>query len=239
LLRNVLQYKLFGSGPIASNGAETQAFVHIGNCAEPNLQIYGLALAMAGADGPAKQPGFSLLANLVRPFSKGRVRLASADPLAPPNVEPNFLSDPRDLSTMVQAIRYLRRIMKSSPLTEIMGVELLPGEDVKDEDEQGLASYVKRTVETNYHPVGTCRIGAEHDRLAVLTPDLKVKGVEGLRVLDASMMPSIIGANTNATVMAVAWKGVDLIFGKRLDGAETELCQSSGFERPAKDAKIA
>lgn len=127
MLWNVLQYQMFRSGPIASNGAETQAFIRIGETAEPNVQIYGLGLLMPGKYNPGITPGFSLLANLVRPKSVGRITLSSADPRVPPSVDPNFLSEPSDMDTMVEAIRYLRDVMRTRPLADFIGEEVCRG----------------------------------------------------------------------------------------------------------------
>jgi len=109
----------------------------------------------------------------------------------------------------VNALKYLRKIASTAPLSTILTDEIAPGPRVASDE--ALLEYIRRTTESNYHPVGTCRMGAPDDATSALTPDLKVKGVRGLRVMDASVMPRIISANTNATVMAVADRGVDLM----------------------------
>jgi choline dehydrogenase-like flavoprotein len=124
-------------------------------------------------------------------------------------VDPNWLHDDEDTKRLVEAIRYLRGIAAHEPFASIVKAEVGPGLQLQSDDE--LSEYIRRTTESNYHPVGTCRMGHPDDPMSVLTPDLQVKGVTGLRVFDASMMPSIISSNTNATVMAVADRAVDIM----------------------------
>ncbi|WP_133666744.1 GMC oxidoreductase [Paraburkholderia sp. BL10I2N1] len=127
-------------------------------------------------------------------------------------IDPNWLSDPSDQSRLLYAMNYLRRIAATAPLSNVISEESQPGAAIPS-DEQ-LLSYMRRTTDSNYHPCGTCRMDRSGDPMAVLTADLRVKGVAGLRVFDASMMPSVISANTNATVMAVADRGVDIMMGR-------------------------
>ncbi|WP_343671431.1 GMC family oxidoreductase [Paraburkholderia heleia] len=209
-LRNALRYLAFRSGPIASNGAETMAFVNLGDpAAEPDLQLYCVGVMWPDPQGPKPTFGMTLMANLVRPRSRGTVRLRSAVPSDDAVVSPNWLHDVADRERLVQALRYLRRLASSEPLASIVHEEVGPGPHVQSDNE--LLEYLKRTTDSNYHPVGTCRMGRENDSMSVLTPDLRVKGVSGLRVFDASMMPDIISSNTNATVMAVADRAVDIM----------------------------
>ena len=213
-LRNYLQYRLFESGPILSNGAETQAFVRIDGAAapdDPNVQIYSVGLLWPGAPGAKPAHGITLLANLVRPHSRGELRLRSADPKDDLLFEPNYLGDERDLNALIASVRLMRSTLQTHPLSEKVLEEVMPGPSCSSDAE--LAAYVKRSVETDYHPVGTCKMGRDSDPMSVLTPDLRVRGVECLRVLDASMMPHILSANLNATVTAVAEKAVDMMCG--------------------------
>jgi choline dehydrogenase-like flavoprotein len=125
-------------------------------------------------------------------------------------VDPGWLTHPDDVARLLTALKYLRRIAGTAPFASMIREERLPGAARQSDEE--LTQYIRDTTESNYHPVGTCKMGKDGDPMAVLTPDLRVRGVSGLRVFDASMMPTIISANTNATVMAVADRGVDLIF---------------------------
>jgi choline dehydrogenase len=209
-LKNGLRYLAFRDGPISSNGAETMAFVNLEDPqADPDLQIYGVGVMWPDPEGGVLSHGISLMANLVKPRSRGSVKLRSANPEDDALIDPNWLSDPSDQARLLKAMKYLRQIASTAPLAGVIREESQPGPAVQS-DEQLLA-YMRRTTESNYHPCGTCRMGRADDPMAVLTPDLRVNGVDGLRVFDASMMPSIISANTNATVMAVADRGVDIM----------------------------
>lgn len=213
-VRNFIQYKLFGSGPIVSNGAETQAFLRIGGVPESedlNIQLYSVGMLFPSPFVKRPAPGVTLLANLVRPHSRGSLSLASADPRDELRFVSNYLGDERDLRVLVESIGLMREILRTDPLREKILQEVVPGPQCVSPAD--LAAYVKQSVETDYHPSGTCKMGRDDDPMAVLTPDLRVRGVQGLRVIDASMMPYILSANLNATVMAVAEKAVDMMLG--------------------------
>jgi choline dehydrogenase-like flavoprotein len=210
MLKNGLRYMAFRDGPVSSNGAETMAFVNLEHPeADPDLQIYGVGVMWPDPDGGQLSHGITLMANLVKPRSRGSVKLRSANPEDDALIDPNWLSDPSDQARLLHALKYLRRIAATAPLSKVIHEECQPGAAIQS-DEQ-LLSYMRRTTESNYHPCGTCRMGRADDPMAVLSADLRVKGVEGVRVFDASMMPSVISANTNATVMAVADRGVDIM----------------------------
>jgi choline dehydrogenase len=178
--------------------------------AQPDLQIYCMpVMTPTPLLSPPNAHGITLMANLITPRSRGSLRLRSADPLAKPIIEPNYLSDPHDLRTLVAGMRYARAIIETAPMSRLVKEVLGPEPSIKSDAELG--AYCKAVTSTNYHPVGSCRMGLDSDPSAVLTPKLKVRGVEGLRVFDASMMPNIISANTNAPVMAVADRAVDLM----------------------------
>jgi len=211
MIINGLQYLWFGSGPVASTSSEVMAFVRSADSvAEPDLQLYcAPVMVPTPLLTPPPAHGFTLLANLIAPQSRGSMRLRSDDPAAMPIIEPNWLADPRDLRTIIAGLRYLRTITQTSPMLRIVDQVLGP-EPILNSDKE-LGAYCKAVTSTNFHPVGSCRMGSDADPSAVLTPKLEVRGVTGLRVFDASMMPSIISANTNAPVMAVADRAVDLM----------------------------
>jgi choline dehydrogenase len=144
---------------------------------------------------------------VLHPHSRGSVRLASADPATAPLIDPNFFGDDRDLVTMLTALGIARKIGSSPALDKWRNQEALPGPDVHDENE--LRDYLRRDADSYYHPVGTCRIGTAP--AAVVDPQLRVHGIDGLRVADASVIPSIPGANPNATVLAIAERAATLI----------------------------
>lgn len=135
--------------------------------------------------------------------------MASSDPTAPVQINPSFFSEPDDLRITIAGLRYAREVFATSPLRTLIDCEIFPGPDISSDDE--LAAHSRRTVKTNYHPVGTCRMGTRHDADAVVTPDLKVRGIDGLRIVDASVMPMIPSGNTNAPVLAIADKAADLV----------------------------
>jgi choline dehydrogenase-like flavoprotein len=145
---------------------------------------------------------------LVDVKSRGRVQLASADPSANPIIDPNYLSEPRELEVLVKAIRFARSLAGTDAFKEFgLKKEILPGRDVDSDTE--LAEYVRNRIETCFHPAGTCRMGM--DNLSVVDPNLRVHALDGLRVADASVMPSLINGNTNGPTIMIAEKAADLI----------------------------
>jgi choline dehydrogenase-like flavoprotein len=126
-----------------------------------------------------------------------------------PIVDNNYLAEPDDLHMEIAGLRYAREILKQAPLSKRISHEMLPGRDVIDD--VGLAEHCRRSVKTNWHPVGTCRMGPERDTSAVLDSQLRVRGLDGLRVIDASAMPFIPSGNTNAPTMAVASRAVEFL----------------------------
>jgi choline dehydrogenase len=220
MVRNGLQYLLFRTGPVTSNGVEACAFVDPEDPqGDASLQLYCVPTVYMDRDNRSVTPthGVTLNSCLLRPRARGSVRLASADPAARPLIDSQFLADEEDMRVSVAGLRYARTILAASPLREMVAAELLPGRDVVSDAD--LRAHCRRMVKTNYHPVGTCRMGTDDDALAVLTPDLRVRGVDGLRVFDASMMPNIVSGNTNAAVMAVADRAVARMMGEPPAGA--------------------
>jgi choline dehydrogenase len=175
----------------------------------PDLQIMfvDVPLRAQTLPGPATGEGYTLAASLMLPRSRGSVRLAAAEPGAPPLIDPNYYADPRDLHAFAAGLRAARDIGRAAALDTWRGDEVLPGPDVTDD--ASLRAYLRRNVGTYGHPGGTCRIGT--DAQAVVDTDLRVRGISGLRVADASVMPSAPSANTNATVYAIAERAAGLI----------------------------
>ena len=139
--------------------------------------------------------------------SRGWLELRSARPQERPAITLNIMQDEWDMQTMIRGIREARRIYRTSPQAEITGAEMLPGEDVQSDDE--LAAWVRQVCEIGQHAVGSCRMGA--DAMAVTDPQLRVHGTERLRVIDAAVMPTVPGANTNASAIMIGEKGADLV----------------------------
>jgi choline dehydrogenase len=159
-----------------------------------------------GFEGHA-ETGYTFEFSMLRPHSRGSVRLATKDPTAAPLIDPALLTDDRDVTGMLNAMRLARRLGQSAAMAKWRKEELLPGPDVSTETE--LRAYLRRSVGTYWHPAGTCAMGSAPT--AVVDLDLKVNGVEGLRVADASVMPSVPGANLNATVLAIAERAAEII----------------------------
>jgi choline dehydrogenase len=155
-------------------------------------------------------PGLTIAPCQVRPESRGTIRIKSANPAEYPSIQPNYLSDPIDQQVAVASLRWGRRIAGQPALAKWIESELLPGADFTT-DEQ-LLGFARMAGSTIYHPVGTCQMG--HGPAAVVDPQLRVHGVEGLRVVDASVMPRLVSGNTNAPTIMIAEKAADMILGK-------------------------
>jgi choline dehydrogenase len=143
----------------------------------------------------------------MRPHSRGWVRARSPDPEAAPAIQPAYLAEEADRRAAVDGLRWMRRLLGAPALARYCGAETLPGPEVTTDAD--LLDYAQARGSTVYHAVGTCRMGA--GELAVVTPDLRVRGLDGLRVVDASVMPTLVSANTNAATLMVAEKASDLI----------------------------
>lgn len=216
-LATIIKEYTVGGTWFAKTFFEAGAFVKLGeNQPIPNLQIHAMpwAYPQPNQDGPGFTPvdserSFSILPTLIYPKSRGTVRLASADPAAAPLIDPNYLAEPEDMQHLVDGMRKVREIMKSPKIAPFVKREAHPGEQ-STTDEQ-LRAEVRLRGTSVYHPVGSCRMGV--DERAVVGPDLRVRGIEGLRVADASIMPSIIGGNTNAPCIMIGEKCASLILG--------------------------
>ncbi|WP_210528103.1 GMC family oxidoreductase [Rubellimicrobium arenae] len=211
-----LQFLLFRSGPVTTTGVESCAFLDpTGQGRRPTIQMFCVPTVYLDRDVTGTDPGHGVTINslLLRPRSRGRVRLRSADPNDLPVVDPRIFEDPQDLEETVAGFRFARSVLAQSPMKDLVDREIFPGAEVRSDE--GIGEHCRRTVKTGYHPVGTCRMGAEGDRMAVLDPELRVRGTEGLRVIDASMMPNIVSGNTNAAALAVGDKAASLILGRQ------------------------
>jgi len=208
---NLLEYALLRRGPLASNVFEANAFVRsTPGLDRPDLQI----VFQPARRNPGTFPfplghGFALSVVNLYPKSRGRISLASPDPRTPPVIDPNILGDPDDLAPTLRGLELSRRIIASPALARYRGVEVQPGPAVQGAD--ALAEYVRRVAATVHHPVSSCRMG--RDPNAVVDAQLRVHGIEGLRVADASIFPRIVGGNTNAVVVMVAEKAADMMLG--------------------------
>jgi len=206
------EWLLRKTGPLTSAVAEAFAFVRSRpGLPAPDLQFH-FAPAYFNENGfdEYENHAFTTGPVLITPKSRGWVRLRSADPLAKPRVLTNSLSEPEDLATLVEGVKIAREIAATGPLGEAAGREIFPGPGVVDDAD--IEADIRKRLELIYHPVGTCKMGDGDD--AVLDPQLRVRGIEGLRVVDASVFPVIPGGNTNAPTMMVAERAADLIRGR-------------------------
>jgi choline dehydrogenase len=212
---NGLQYLVFRSGPVTSVGVEACAYIDPEDPTDPTrrpvIKMYCVPTVYVDNDIKHVRPqdGVTLNACLLRPASRGTVRLRSTDPADRPVVDNNYLAEPEDLRLEIAGLRLAREILKAAPLAAGLKAELLPGADI--DDDAGLAEHGRRTVKTNWHCCGTCRMGPDGDSMAVLDDRLRVRGIEGLRVIDASAMPFIPSGNTNAPTMALADRAITLM----------------------------
>jgi choline dehydrogenase len=210
-LPNLLRYLLFKQGPLTSNVGEGGAFIKTSLAgATPDVQYhFGPAFFINHGLTPIEGHGFTSGPTLVRPRSVGRIQLRSANPLDPPRIFANYYSDSRDADVMVEGIKITRMIAHAKAFAKYRGRETHPGDNVQSD--QDLRAHVLKMSETLYHPIGTCKMGPGKDPSAVVDSELRVLGVEGLRVVDASIMPIIPGGNTNAPTIMVAEKAADMI----------------------------
>jgi choline dehydrogenase len=214
--RVALQYYLFGTGPGTSNIAEAGGFLRtrLAEDHRPDMQFHFVP-AQLDDHGRHRMPGngYTLHACGLRPRSRGRLSLVSASAGDKPRIEAGYLSDAEgfDLKVLVEAVRLSREILSQPALAPFRGEEIFPGKGVRDD--AAIEAFVRRKAESIYHPVGTCRMGAPDDADAVVDPQLRVRGVDGLRVVDASVMPRLVGGNTNAPTMMIAERASDLIRG--------------------------
>ncbi|MGD0067100.1 MAG: GMC family oxidoreductase N-terminal domain-containing protein [Streptosporangiaceae bacterium] len=210
----LLRWQLSHRGPLTSNVAECGGFAHSEpGLLAPDLQLHVLPAPYRdqGLADPA-QRAMSVLVGLIDVASRGRIRLRSDDPRHRPAIDPGYLSDPRDARALTAGLKLAREFVTARPMAEICKSELAPGAHVRSDDE--LLQYVRTNVATLYHPVGTCAMGGESRWSSVVDPELRVRGVTGLRVVDASVMPSVPRGNTNAPTIAIAERAADLIAGR-------------------------
>jgi choline dehydrogenase-like flavoprotein len=212
-----IEYTLFNSGPVTSNVVEGGAFWHAsgrGAGARPDLQFHFLAGAGAEAGVPSVPKGSSgitLNSYTLRPKARGSVTLKSADPRDNPVVDPNFLGHPDDLRISTEGVKISREIFSQPSLQKYIKEIRFPDRNVRTQVE--FEAYARQYGRTSYHPTCTCKMGV--DDMAVVDPQLKVRGIDGLRICDSSVMPSLIGSNTNAPTIMIGEKAADMIRGNQ------------------------
>jgi choline dehydrogenase-like flavoprotein len=208
-----LDYLLRRRGPLTMAPSQLGAFTRSDpSQSTANIQYHVQPLSLDKFGEPLHPfPAFTASVTNVRPTSRGALTLKSGDPSQAPAISPNYLSTPEDQRIAADSIRVTRRIVAQPALQKYSPVEFLPGASARDEDESGLVNAAGDIGTTIFHPVGTARMGRDDDARAVVDSRLRVIGVESLRVVDASVMPSITSGNTNSPTMMIAEKGAAMI----------------------------
>ncbi|MFQ3896174.1 glucose-methanol-choline oxidoreductase [Sphingobium sp. GW456-12-10-14-TSB1] len=209
ILASPFKYLLKREGMLASNVAEAGGFLCTDGTGRPDIQITFLAGLKLDARSVPRRHGYMGLIQLLRPKSSGSVRLASNRPEDKPVIDPNFFADPYDMQTLIAGFRACRHIFAQPALAAMTGAEIEPGAQHQSDAEIDAA--LRKIVNTAYHPTGTCKMGPDSDPMAVVDSRLRVRGVSGLRVVDASVMPDIISGNTSAPTMMIAQRAAQFI----------------------------
>jgi choline dehydrogenase-like flavoprotein len=219
-VRNGVQWLLFKTGPLASTVVEGGGFLDVDGDGRPDINLNALAVSSAGWGDPLPQGEhrFSLAPLCLTCHSRGEIRLRSTNAADPPRVTGNFLSHPIEMSNLVGGVRLARRIMNAPSLRKYLKAEVLPGAGVDDQT-KGLEEYIRNRTTTGLHATSTCAMGA--DETSVVDLQLRVRGVHGLRVVDASVMPLVVRGNTAAPTIMVAERASDFISGRRTSPAAT------------------
>ena len=214
--KNFLQWALLGKGPFTTQPLSAQGLIKTQTSIDrPDVQVFFNPLrrdAQIYVPGITHRQAHRIEAGIVllRPYSRGTLTLASSDHAEPPKIQLNLLSDQRDLDTFIRAIRQVRKIYQAEPLSSLVKQEVSPGMSAQSDEE--LTAYLRRALYTVRHPVGSCRMG--NDEMSVVDSQLRVRGIAGLRIADASVMPAIPGGNTNAPAIMIGEKAADMIIGK-------------------------
>jgi choline dehydrogenase-like flavoprotein len=208
LIKPGLEWIFLRSGPAASVIVEGGGFFTSPGESRPDLQIHiAPAMVVRGGQTRLSGHGFTVNSTFLRPESVGSVRIRSADPAAEPLIDPQYLSAERDRQMALLQVRTIREVLAQQPIAQYIDHERLPGAAARTDEE--IMAYVRQYASCDYHPVGTCRMGVGDD--AVVDPELRVRGLSNLRVIDSSIMPRLTSGNTMAPTMMIAEKGADLV----------------------------
>lgn len=194
--------------PRGSAGFQAMLTTRSSSWVGPGYDLHLFPMSTAPDEGDAAPSQFAILVGLMKPRSRGSLRLRSGDPADPPEIDVQVLAEAEDMTRMVEAVRLARQLTRLTPLAGLVDEELQPGPQVADDDDRALADAIRADAATYYHPVGTCRMGPDRDVKAVVDASCRVHGVEGLWVVDASVMPAIPAANTNLPTLMIAERAV-------------------------------
>jgi choline dehydrogenase len=213
-----LQWFLFHSGLLTSNVVESGGFVDTCGCGRPDVQFTTVAALTGDADRPPLPGhGISISPCNLRPRARGHVRIKSPDPVDAPSVWANALGKPEDLETLIRGVRLARNFLHAPSLSSLIDCELAPGSGPDDDlDRDRIVAHITRVLKTVYHPAGTCKMGV--DSRAVVDPRLRVRGVGHLRVADASIMPTLVSGNTNATAIMIGERCAEFVLNQQVEG---------------------
>ena len=211
-VRHMLEYRLFGTGPMAAAVSEAGAFIRSSDSVQaPDIQINCIPSFVVIKDGPMLLDGhgMSLFTCNLRPRSRGSITLRSADPDDPPLIDPNYCGDPdgHDWQISIEGFKWARRLYKTRPLAGLVRSEHTPGDHVQSD--QQIREYIREWSKTDHHPVGSCSMGA--DEMAVVDTQLRVHGLDRLRVIDASVMPRLTSGNTQAPAIMIGERGAAMM----------------------------
>ncbi len=228
-----MQYLLTRKGPVASSLFETGGFWYADpDARSPDIQLHlGLGSGIESGVEAMPQGGVTLNSAYLRPRSRGTVRLSSADPLSAPLIDPNYWADPHDREMSIRGLKLARDIMRQSALAPYVLAERLPGPGMQSDEEY--IAYACKHAKTDHHPAGTCRMGV--DAGAVVDPQLRFNGIDGLRIVDASVMPNVVSSNTNAPTIMIAEKAADMIHASHSHvrpAAQAHILASAGLANP-------
>ena len=234
MIPDVLRYLATRRGLLTSAAAQVGLFMRTrANFATPDLQIQMRPFSMIGKAGmyvADTAPAITASCGLLQPHSRGFLSLSSADPRERPRMVANYLTDERDLPTLLEGLRLIRRIFRTSPFADHFRGEELPGDALVSDDD--LVAYLRANGQSMYHPVGTCRMGSLQDPSAVVDARLRVRGIAGLRVVDASIMPTVPSGNTNAPTIMIAEKAAEMILEDARSGARAAPAAPLALSEP-------
>ncbi|GAB4130627.1 MAG: choline dehydrogenase [Raineya sp.] len=219
-IKSIVEYLLFKKGIATSSPLEANAFLRVNNESDrPDMQFHFVPAHLGGYDKDlydlntyTRSNGYSILATLLQPKSRGYVSISSKNPKDAPIIQPNYLQKNEDKNTLIRGLQKAHEVMQGKSFDKCRETLYFPK---NIDDKELLWQHIQRTLECVYHPVGTCKMGSENDESSVVNSFLQVKGIENLRVIDASIMPKIISGNTNAPTIMIAEKGADMILGKQ------------------------